>query len=79
VIFNVRSLSDLHYVRNALQKEREAGKRLGITTGCFDVFHRYHKLFLERCRRYSDDLVRDEKDPSRPVWTDFVRADMVDG
>lgn len=33
------------------------GKRVGITSGCFDLLHFYHLHYLERCRAECDILV----------------------
>ncbi|MFZ1704369.1 MAG: adenylyltransferase/cytidyltransferase family protein [Saprospiraceae bacterium] len=31
--------------------------KLGITSGCFDILHPMHILFLEKCRRRCDRLI----------------------
>jgi len=62
------------------------GLRVGITSGCFDLFHHLHLVYFERCRRLcdllvvgvdSDDLVRSVKGDGRPVIPEYQRVAMV--
>jgi len=62
------------------------GLRVGITSGCFDLFHHLHLVYFERCRRLcdllvvgvdSDDLVRSAKGHGRPVIPEHQRVAMV--
>jgi len=59
---------------------------IGLTSGCFDLFHHLHHIFLQRCRRKcdllvvgvnSDDLVRQEKGEERPIIPEHQRVEMV--
>lgn len=34
-----------------------SGKVVGITSGCFDLFHYYHLHYLERCKSECDILI----------------------
>lgn len=61
---------------------------VGITTGCFDMLHQGHLLYLQRCRSMcdrlivavdSDELVRSSKGPMRPVIPETQRLEMVNG
>lgn len=60
--------------------------RFGLTSGCFDLFHPYHLLYLERCRRFcemlvvgvdSDTLVRACKGEKRPIYSEHYRSMIV--
>lgn len=80
--------ADVEIVRGYLSVAREAGKRVGLTSGCFDLLHFQHHYYLVRCRHHcdvllvgvdSDAAVRQAKGPSRPIIPDYQRAMMVDG
>lgn len=32
-------------------------RTIGLTSGCFDLLHRYHLEYLEKCCRYCDQLI----------------------
>ncbi|MFM1768503.1 MAG: hypothetical protein RJA22_1032 [Verrucomicrobiota bacterium] len=62
---------------------RQAGRRLVVTNGCFDLLHRGHVTYLEAARAQGDALlvgvnadasVRAIKGPSRPVNPEEDRA-----
>ena len=70
-----------------LAEEREKGRTIGLTSGCFDLIHFQHFWYFIRCRRHcdvlivgidSDEMVRKQKGPTRPFIFDFKRAIMVD-
>jgi D-beta-D-heptose 7-phosphate kinase / D-beta-D-heptose 1-phosphate adenosyltransferase len=61
---------------------------LGFTSGSFDLFHLFHKRYLQKCRRHCDILIvgvdsdaeiRRVKGPTRPVMNEHHRLEMVDG
>ena len=65
---------------------RDAGRRLVVTNGCFDVLHRGHVTYLEAARHQGDALliglnadagVRALKGPHRPVNTEEDRAAVL--
>jgi len=65
---------------------REAGKRLVITNGCFDILHRGHAQYLRESRDLGDALlvlvnsdasVRELKGPTRPVVDQYNRCYML--
>jgi len=83
--------SQLPVWREAL---RQAGNRLVVTNGCFDLLHVGHVHYLEEARALGDALligvnadasVRQLKGPDRPLNTETDRArvlaalDCVDG
>jgi cytidyltransferase-like protein len=58
----------------------------GLTTGCFDLLHYSHLLYLQRCRSLcdrlyvgvdSDEMVRKAKGPNRPIIPENERFDLV--
>jgi D-beta-D-heptose 7-phosphate kinase/D-beta-D-heptose 1-phosphate adenosyltransferase len=82
MIFNSYNAGQIEGVLDTL-----GGKTVGLTSGCFDMFHRLHLEYLIRCRRKcdilivgvdSDDLVRATKGPSRPIIDEYSRSLMVD-
>jgi len=74
------SLEELPTWREAL---REAGQRLVVTNGCFDLLHAGHVTYLEQAATLGDVLligcngdesVRQLKGPSRPLNSEADRA-----
>jgi D-beta-D-heptose 7-phosphate kinase / D-beta-D-heptose 1-phosphate adenosyltransferase len=67
---------------------RRAGQRIVFTNGCFDILHAGHLYCLEQARRLgdllvvglnSDDSVRLNKDPTRPIIPGSQRAALLAG
>ena len=65
---------------------RNAGKRLVLTNGCFDLLHAGHIYALEQAAQQgdvlwvgvnSDNSVRRLKGPSRPVYNEEARLYML--
>lgn len=59
---------------------------VGLTSGCFDLFHHGHLLYLERCRTMCDkllvgvdcdELVRLTKGPHRPIHGEMHRLNLL--
>lgn len=59
---------------------------VGLTSGCYDLFHNLHLTYLNRCRRMcdvlivgvdSDDLVKKDKGEFRPVVPEHQRVNIV--
>lgn len=59
---------------------------IGLTSGCFDLFHSLHLAYLQKCRRMcdilivgvdGDDAVRKVKGPGRPIVPEHQRAMLV--
>ena len=76
--------------RNTLKEKvdllRKAGKRVVFTNGCFDLIHIGHIRLLQKAREKgdclvvavnSDSLVRQIKEPGRPVMPEGERAEVV--
>jgi D-beta-D-heptose 7-phosphate kinase/D-beta-D-heptose 1-phosphate adenosyltransferase len=61
-------------------------KRVGLTSGTYDLLHYLHHIFLEKCRRKcdilivgidSDRLVQETKGKDRPLVPEGQRVEMV--
>ena len=59
---------------------------VGLTSGCFDLFHPLHLGYLQKCKRLcdilivgvdADDFVRKTKGPGRPVISEHQRVMIV--
>jgi len=79
-------LVSLEILLNRLEKERNHGKRIVFTNGCFDILHRGHVTYLEQAKDLGDVLIvglnSDEsvsrlKGPARPINTEQDRAFML--
>jgi len=81
----LRSLPEL---LTALEPRRRAGQRIVWTNGCFDIIHSGHVEYLRFAKRQgdvlvvglnSDDSVRRNKGPKRPIRTETERARVLSG
>src|SRR5690348_8815800 len=77
----IRSLNEL-----AVQAEmlRQRGERIVLAHGAFDLLHLGHVRYIEEARRQGDRLFVTvtsdafvNKGPSRPVFTELLRAEML--
>ena len=59
---------------------------VGMTSGCWDLLHASHLYYLDRCKEQcdrlivgvdSDQLVKDNKGPHRPIHSEIHRLDLV--
>lgn len=61
-------------------------KKIGLTSGCFDLIHYYHLRYLERCKANCDllivgvdlDLLVEMNKKKTPVINEHHRVAMVD-
>lgn len=76
------SQEDLPKIRRKHKK-----KKIIYSSGCFDLLHAGHILFLEDCKKLGDILVvgiggdraiRDYKGSSRPILNEHIRTKMID-
>ena len=81
----IRSLEELGA---QLSWDREKGKKVVFTNGCFDLLHVGHIRYLQQARRMgdllvvainTDDSVRKLKGRSRPVQPEQDRAEILAG
>ncbi|HWI40456.1 MAG TPA: bifunctional D-glycero-beta-D-manno-heptose-7-phosphate kinase/D-glycero-beta-D-manno-heptose 1-phosphate adenylyltransferase HldE [Verrucomicrobiae bacterium] len=73
-------------IQRLAQEEREAGRRIVFTNGCFDLLHAGHVKYLQKARALGDLLilglnsdasVRRLKGESRPLITQEERAHLL--
>ncbi len=73
-------------VRGLLERERQRGRRIVFTNGCFDLLHVGHVKYLQAARRLGDLLVlglnsdasiRRLKGPKRPLIGENERAHIL--
>ncbi len=71
-----RVVPDYHELASLLQREREAGRRVALANGCFDVLHVGHVRLLAEAMEHADVLVvalnddqsvRENKGEARPL------------
>jgi D-beta-D-heptose 7-phosphate kinase/D-beta-D-heptose 1-phosphate adenosyltransferase len=83
VIFDIRNATDVRVLRRAFD-----GLVVGLTSGCYDLYHSMHQVYLVRCARMcdvlivgldSDDLVRAWKGPTRPIVPEHQRLAVLSG
>ncbi|MFP4088724.1 MAG: D-glycero-beta-D-manno-heptose 1-phosphate adenylyltransferase [Cyclobacteriaceae bacterium] len=70
-----------------LETDRQAGKKIVFTNGCFDILHRGHATYLREARRLGDRLViglntdasvKRLKGESRPINHEDDRAYLLE-
>ena len=80
VLLKLRSLEEAVALAEEL---RQAGRRVVMTNGCFDLLHPGHIVHLQQARDLGDALfvalnsdrsVRELKGPGRPVYSEMQRA-----
>ncbi|WP_432820900.1 bifunctional D-glycero-beta-D-manno-heptose-7-phosphate kinase/D-glycero-beta-D-manno-heptose 1-phosphate adenylyltransferase HldE [Trichloromonas sp.] len=73
-------------LKNILDRERERGRSIVFTNGCFDLLHVGHVKYLQAARRLgdllvlglnSDDSIRRLKGPNRPLIGENERAHIL--
>jgi rfaE bifunctional protein nucleotidyltransferase chain/domain len=76
------SFDDLEQIR-----EKHAGQKIVFCSGCFDLTHAGHALFLEDCKKQgdilvvmvgSDAVIKRDKSDTRPIINEHLRLKMVD-
>jgi len=77
-IISIKNLSDI--------RKKYKNKRIGICSGCFDVFHSGHSVFFQQCKELvdvlvvvvgSDGAIKRSKGPGRPVNSQNNRIYLV--
>ncbi|ADO45039.1 rfaE bifunctional protein [Hydrogenobacter thermophilus TK-6] len=78
---------ELEELLRVLKEEREKGKRVVFTNGCFDILHAGHAYYLKKARELGDILVvglnsdasvRRIKGEKRPIMPQEMRAYLLD-
>jgi len=81
-----RKVLGLDELEAELGRQRQAGKRIVMTNGCFDLLHPGHVALLEEARKHGDCLlvglnsdrsVRQLRGPGRPIIDQRGRARML--
>lgn len=85
MLIDIRSHKDRDFIQF-----QEPGKKhypvIGLTSGCFDLFHHLHLAYLQKCRRLcdvlivgvdADDLIRKTKGEGRPVIPEHQRVMII--
>jgi len=82
-----QKLFEIEPLMAELQRHREAGRRIVFTNGCFDLLHLGHVDLLRFCKQHgdvlvvglnSDESVRMNKGPDRPILNQRERASMLE-
>lgn len=72
--------------KKLIDQERKKGKKIGFTSGAFDILHSGHVAYLEEARKRSDFLVvgvnsdssiKTYKDPNRPINSEDDRLKVI--
>jgi rfaE bifunctional protein nucleotidyltransferase chain/domain len=81
-------IAPLEFVAEQVRVLREAGKKIVVTNGCYDILHPGHVDLLYRARALgdvlvvainTDDSVRRLKGPTRPIFNQDERAELLAG
>ncbi|BCR05183.1 bifunctional protein HldE [Desulfuromonas versatilis] len=79
-------IKDRQVLKGVLERERDAGKKIVFTNGCFDLLHVGHVKYLQHARRLgdllvlglnSDDSIQRLKGPKRPLIGQEERAHVL--
>jgi len=85
MLIDIRS-KDRDIIRFKDEGKTHPHPTIGLTSGCFDLFHSLHLSYLQKCRRMCDflivgvdcdDFVRKTKGPERPVIPEHDRVMIV--
>lgn len=81
-------IADRTEITALIQAEKQKGKKIVLTNGCFDILHAGHVRYLAAAKAVgdclvlglnSDSSVRALKGPSRPINGELDRAEVIDG
>jgi len=81
-----RKIVELNDLANCAKTLREAGQKLVVTNGCFDLLHVGHVRYLQAARALGDALavgvngdqsVRELKGENRPINNERDRAEVL--
>jgi rfaE bifunctional protein nucleotidyltransferase chain/domain len=81
-----RVISDLRQLKKTIKKLKDAGFRIVLTQGVWDLIHEGHARYLERAKKLgdilvvgvdSDELTKKRKGPRRPIVPEDERIRMI--
>jgi len=81
-----KKIRNLDQIEKIVEKEKETGRKIVWTNGCFDLLHGGHVKYLEQARKFgdvlivglnSDESVRRLKGPERPILKQEERAEIL--
>lgn len=87
-IFDFRTAEGRAGLAESLTALRAGGRRVVFTNGCFDILHVGHLRYLKASKEHgdilviglnTDDSVRRNKGPQRPIVPEGERAEMLLG
>lgn len=85
MLIDIRS-KDSDIIRFKDPEKKYPHPTIGLTSGCFDLFHSLHLTYLQKCRRMCDvlivgvdcdDFIRKTKGDGRPVIPEHERVMIV--
>lgn len=87
MILNVQEIPDTIGYSFGPHKKGQEGPVVGVTSGCYDLFHFYHLHYLERCKAECDFLIVGVDSDAlltyykqkKPVIPEYHRAAVVAG
>jgi D-beta-D-heptose 7-phosphate kinase/D-beta-D-heptose 1-phosphate adenosyltransferase len=81
-----KKLKSLEKIKKIINSEKQKGKKIVWTNGCFDILHKGHVRYLAKARELGDILVvglnsdksvRELKGKDRPVMSQDDRAEIL--
>lgn len=81
-----RLINDLTYLKKIVKSLKEAGYKIVLTQGVWDLIHEGHATYLETAKRMgdilivgvdSDELTKQRKGPRRPIVPESERVRMI--
>ena len=51
MIISINNLNDMRLLDLIVKSVRAEDRKIGLTSGCYDLPHKMHHFYLERCRR----------------------------
>lgn len=85
-LFEIRWVTSYGRIAALTTLLRDAGQRVVLTSGSFDILHEGHSMYLEAAREFgdflvvgvdSDEKIRQRKGPGRPAVPEGERLRMV--
>lgn len=76
----------LQETKEECERLKVSGQKIVFTNGCFDILHPGHTRYLAAARELGDHLivavnsdssVRAIKGPDRPIFSEYVRAELL--